>query len=479
MINILIFLPLVSGIVALFSGTSNARALLKTTAVLHLALTLLICAFRPAGGYWLSLDAAGLLFLLIASMLFCAVAFYACAYLELSANKREAHILAPVFGTEPQPVFIAFLLFFLASMGVVCAARHLGLLWVALEATTLATVPLICFHRTPQSLEAAWKYLMLCSVGIALALLGTFFLAEAAGKEQLPLLFDTLRANAGRLDPLWLKTAFAIAFIGYGTKMGLSPMHTWLPDAHSEAPAAVSALLSGALLNCAFLALLRINSICAAAGLGAFCAHIFLAFGLLSVVVAAALMLRQRDYKRLLAYSSVENMGIIAIGAGAGAPYAALLHAVNHSFTKASLFMLSGNILRKFKSKKIPDIKGLAAVLPKTAFLWTAGMIALLGLPPFGIFFSKLLVLKALLGSGHGVAAAVLLFMLAVVFAGVAYPVMEMLRPPQEETAPSPERYSFILPPLLLGLCVLFLGLCIPAAVDNLIKSAVAALGGQ
>jgi hydrogenase-4 component F len=479
MISLLVIVPFACGLAALFSSTAVARLILRGTAIAHLALVAALCVLRPAPGAWLELDAAGLLFLAVTSILFCSAAFYVCAYLDISANRREAHILAPVFGTEPQPVFIAFLLFFLASMTLACSARHLGLLWVALEATTLATVPLICFHRTPGSLEAAWKYLMLCSVGIALALLGTFFLAEAAGKVGLPMLFDTLRDGAQKLDPLWLKAAFAAAFVGYGTKMGLAPMHTWLPDAHSESPAAVSALLSGALLNCAFLALLRVHAVCCAAGLAVFCAHAFLVFGFISVGVAAALMLRRRDYKRLLAYSSVENMGLAALGVGAGAPYAALLQALNHSFTKAALFMLSGNMLRRYKSRNFSDIKGLPSVLPKTAFLWAAGITALVGLPPFGIFFSKLLLLKALLASGHFYVCALVLFALAVVFAAVSSPVMEMLRPAQEETGPAVERRSFILPPLILLCFVLLLGVCIPNALDALLKSAALAVGGQ
>ncbi|MDD2773948.1 MAG: proton-conducting transporter membrane subunit [Elusimicrobiales bacterium] len=478
MISAAILLPAVAGAAALFGGKALARFLLKATACAHLALVLYMCVFPQRGGYWLALDGAGLLFLVLASVLFAAAAFYAMGYLDHSAAHREAHVLSPLFGTEPQPVFIAFLLFFLASMSFVCASRHLGLMWVALEATTLASVPLICFHKTPRSLEAAWKYLMICSVGIALALLGNFFLTAAVGAREVPLLYDVLRQNAAKLDPLWLKAAFAVTFIGYGTKMGLAPMHTWLPDAHSEAPSLVSALLSGALLNCAFLSMMRVNAVCAAAGLGAFSAKVFLAFGLLSVVVAAALMLRQRDYKRLLAYSSVENMGIIAVAAGAGAPYAAMLHAANHSFTKAALFLLSGNILRRFRSKKIEDVKGLAQALPKTSFLWAAGMLAILGMPPFGIFWSKFLTLKALLGSGGYWAAGLLLFMLAAVFAGVAHPVMEMLRPVEGQSAPEPEKAVFLFPALLLGLCTLLLGVFIPAPVEALLKSAAAALGG-
>lgn len=477
MTSLPVLLPALAGVTALLAGKRNSKFILRAAACAQLTLAVMLCVFPPEPGYWLALDGAGQLFLLITSVLFTAAAFYAGGYLAYESDRKGGHILAPLFGTQPQPVFAAFMLFFLSAMSFVCVSRHLGLMWVALEATTLTSVPLICFHHMPRQLEAAWKYMMLCSVGIALALLGNFFIAAAIGAANLPLLHDTLRANAGALNPVWLKAAFAVSFIGYGTKMGLAPMHTWLPDTYSEAPSVV-ALLSGALLNCAFLCLMRVSSICSAAGLAQFSGKVFIAFGLLSVAVAAAFIIRQKNYKRLLGYSSIENMGIIVMATGAGAHYAAVLHTINHSLIKAMLFLLSGNILRQYKTKLIGEVHSLYITLPRTALLWAAGFAAILGLPPFGLFLSKLLVIKGLFGAKHYWAAGLLLFFIAVIFMSVTRFIMDMLRP-QENAEPAPEEWpSFIWPAALLGLGVLVLGIYIPAPLDGLIRSAACALGG-
>ena len=246
------------------------------------------------------------------------------------------------FVNFPEAVFAGCLLLFLATMTLVTVSRHLGLMWVGVEATTLASAPLIYFHRHHRSLEATWKYLLICSVGIALALLGNFFVAVAArsaGGPMIHLTIDDLVAHAGSLNPLWLKAAFLFFLVGYGTKMGLAPLHTWLPDAHSEAPSVVSALLSGALLNCAFLTILRTHSLLSAAGLAAFSSDLLVLFGLLSMAVAAVFILGQADFKRMLAYSSVEHMGILALGIGIGgaATFGAMLHAVNHSLDQGDV----------------------------------------------------------------------------------------------------------------------------------------------
>src|SRR5207245_2882632 len=252
-------------------------------------------------------------------------------------------------------VFCACLLLSLSMITLVILSHHLGLMWVAMEATTLAMAPNIYFYHTSRSLEATWKYLLICSVGIALALLGSFFLAYSTlhtGLES-TLLFDDLVQNAPKLSHPWLQAAFVLILVGYGTKMGLAPMHTWLPDAHGEAPAPVSALLSGALLPCAFLAILRIYQICVAAGDAAFARPIMLGIGLLSMATAAVFMIRQGDLRRLLAYSSVEHMGILVIGIAIGgwATFAALLHVINNGLTKAGLFLSAGNIQSAFGSK--------------------------------------------------------------------------------------------------------------------------------
>ena len=264
MIAALILLPVIAGLVT--SGIRPAgprRALLLAAAAGHAGLTALAWVHQPAAilDGWLALDALGLLFLSITSALFLVVAIYALGYFRREDwGRRQDFQEGTLFTNARERTFTCCLLLFLGTMTLVTVSQHFGLLWVAVEATTLASAPLIYFHRHRRSLEATWKYIMICSVGIALALLGNFFLAVAAtiGKhENVPMLLSSLTSEASLLHVPWLKAAFLFLLVGYGTKMGLAPLHTWLPDAHSESPSVISALLSGALLNCAFLAILR------------------------------------------------------------------------------------------------------------------------------------------------------------------------------------------------------------------------------
>jgi hydrogenase-4 component F len=336
MLEALLVVPTLAGVGAFVVRPDRLRrGLLVLTALIYMGLVIGSWVLRPAPawGGWLALDGPGLLVLGITSVLFLAAAIYAVGYLRHeSPGVREDFFEENVFFTnEPEAVFTGCLLLFLAAMTLVALSQHIGLLWVAVEATTLASAPLIYFHRHHRSLEATWKYLVICSVGIALALLGNFLLAVAAAGGtggSIPLVLGELIRAGSQLNLPWLKAAFLFLFIGYGTKMGLAPLHTWLPDAHSEAPSVVSALLSGALLNCAFLGIVRVA--CAAAGLETFTHEIFLGFGVLAV--AAIFIVGQA--KRMLAYSSVEHMGIIAVGMGLGG-VSGVLHAINHSFTKA------------------------------------------------------------------------------------------------------------------------------------------------
>jgi len=477
MIPALILLPLFGGVAAfLLRSDSLRRALVVGSVVAH-AFLVASCLWRRPPPVWaasLALDAAGLLFLTITSVLFVAVTVYGVGYLA----RVSSHPAKKTGGRfSPEAVFSGCLLLFLATVTLVTTAQHFGVLWVAVEATTLATAPLICFHRNPRSLEATWKYLLICSVGIALALLGNFFLAVAAGfgGEDVPLVLQDMLASAGNLNPTWLKLAFAFLLIGYGTKMGLAPLHTWLPDAHSEAPSMVSALLSGALLNCAFLALLRVDAICVAAGQGAFAAGLFMVFGLLSVGLAAVFLLGQRDYKRLLAYSSVEHMGLLAFGVGAGGRgiYGALLHAVNHSLVKSALFLLAGNLLARFGSKAVAEVRGARRLLPVTGTLWVLGFLAITGSPPFGVFLSKLVMLKGAVDEGHVFAAAALLVMLVIIFLGMGPVFLRMAggKPLEERSTAAREPLLSILPPLGLGALALLLGCYLPAPLYDLIDA--------
>lgn len=270
-------------------------------------------------------------------------------------------------------------------MTLVAMSHHLGLMWVAMEATTLVTAPLLYFNHNARSLEATWKYLLIGSVGIALALLGSLFLAYASLKSGLEstLLFDQLVKDAPQLSPPWLHAAFVLLFIGYGTKMGLAPMHTWKPDAYGEAPGIVGTLLAGGVTSCAFLAILRVYQICRAGADAEFARELMVAMGLVSMAIAAVFMVRQRDFKRMLAYSSVEHMGILVLGIGIGglAVYGALLHLINNGLTKGVLFLSAGNIHRAYGSKLTDHVRGAIVRVPLSASLFLAGFLAVTGSP--------------------------------------------------------------------------------------------------
>ncbi|HUI08072.1 MAG TPA: proton-conducting transporter membrane subunit [Verrucomicrobiae bacterium] len=487
---LLILIPAAAGGLAFFVRADRPRrALLVTTAAGHTSLTVSawVCRPRPTPGGWFALDGLGLLFLSITSVLFLAVSVYTLSYLR---RERQGGITdieeGFLFDNAPEATFTACLLLFLAAMTLVTVSQHVGLLWVAVEATTLASAPLIYFHRHHRSLEATWKYLLICSVGIALALLGNFFLAVAASHPQAgtsgsspSMLFANLGSQATQLHVPWLKAAFLLILVGYGTKMGLAPLHTWLPDAHSESPSVISALLSGALLNCAFLGIVRTQQVCVAAGLGGFSRQLLVGFGLISMAVAAAFIVGQSDYKRMLAYSSVEHMGILSLGIGLGGAgvFGALLHAINHSLTKAMLFLIAGNILGTFRTKSTVEVRGVLRALPVSGVVWLAGLFAITGSPPFGPFLSEFTILKASLDEGRTIVAVIYLALLAAIFIGMATVALRMA---QGEASREPQREPLIavLPPALLGAGVLLLGIYIPPAIDNLLHETARALGG-
>ena len=490
MLTALVLLPAAAAVLCFFiRAASLRRALLLGAAACHAGIALATW-FQPPADAWsgtLRLDPIGQPFLAVLSGLFLMAAVYAVGYLRReSPGPREDFLEGFRFTNAPEAVFTACLLFFLSTMTLVILSENMGLLWIAVEATTLASAPLIYFHRHHRSLEATWKYLVICSVGIGLALLGNFFLAVAAsspGGGSAPLSIHLLCERASQLHTPWLKGAFIFLLVGYGTKMGLAPLHTWLPDAHSEAPSVVSALLSGALLNCAFVGILRVFQICAAAGLAQYAQGYLVVFGLASIALAAAFLLAQRDYKRLLAYSSVEHMGILALGIGIGgaAAFGAMLHAVNHSLAKAMLFLLAGNILTVYRTKSAHEVRGVLHRIPVTGALWLAGLFAITGTPPFGTFVSELLILRGAMEQGRFLVAALYLAFLAVIFVGMA---ATMTRMAQGQAAPAPagtvearESRLAIGPPLALGLVVLLLGVYLPPSLDAVLRRAAEALG--
>jgi hydrogenase-4 component F len=467
----LVCLPLAAALLACLVRSERLRPwLLPAAAAAHLALALAAIGgpAAPDRG-WLVLDPPGRLVLLVASTLFFFCSIYSVHYLR---HHQE----------RPNAVFCACMLAFLGLMSLVACAQHLGLLWVAIEATTLATAPLIYFNHTPRSIEATWKYLLVCSVGIAVALLGSFFLGYAMlhGGIEPSLAYGDLLDEAPRLSRPWLRAAFVLLLVGYGTKVGLAPMHTWLPDAHSEAPSPVSALLSGALLNCAFLGVLRAQHLCAAAGEGAFASSVLIAVGLLSMAAAAAFVVGQRDLKRMLAYSSVENMGMLAIGIGVGglAATGALLHVVMNGLTKGMLFLSAGNIHEAYGSKMAGPVRGAMRRLPLSGAAFLLGFLAITGSPPFGPFLSQLAILNGTLEQGRYVVGGLYLALLLVVFLGMAGTVLPIVqgRPPSRPGAPARGRESLLaaIPVVALLALVVMLGVYLPPPLGALVQNAAA-----
>jgi hydrogenase-4 component F len=313
---------------------------------------------------------------------------------------------------------------FIFTMVLALTAANMGVMWVAIEATTISSAFLVGFSNDRRSLEAAWKYMIICSVGIALAMLGIIFLHIAAG--ELNWAFIVSHAGPDAFDKPSLRLAFIFILAGFGTKAGLAPMHTWLPDAHSQAPAPTSALLSGVLLNSAMYGILRALAIINRSLDPAFATNLLIASGFLSIAVAAGSIITQKDYKRLLAYSSIEHMGIISIGLGLLNPAAALLHMINHSFTKSALFLASGNIFLKYGTRDISRVKSLLKHMPWTGAIFLTGMLAITGMPPFSIFTSEFGIMVTAFKKWPWWAGTGLVLLLSLVFAGVVIAAFRM-----------------------------------------------------
>ncbi len=487
MIYALFLIPAVFALAVLVARRQwfNKLALLGA-GLIHLALVVRVHQVRPPAvlNGWFGVDALGLLFLSILSVLFLASAVYAAGYLRRRYEARAG---------ATDGIFVSMLLFFLSAATMVTLCQHFELLWVGIEATTLSSAPLIYFHRSRHSIEATWKYLVICSIGIALALFGNFFLAisvwqPGVASEHSSMLIQELASRGAQLNAPWLKTAFVFLFVGYGTKMGLAPMHTWKPDAYSEAPSLVSALLAGALINCTFLGILRTYQVCVAAGHAGFAQSIFVFFGLLSMAFATVFIVRQTDFKRLLAYSSVEHAGILSlsVGLGGSAVFGGMLHSVGHSLVKSMLFLVAGNLLAAYRSKMIVSVRGAVLALPYSGVLWIAGLLAITGAPPFGIFASELTILKSALDEGRFGVAALYLFFLAVIFIamiGVGIRMSFGSSSVEVDAAGAvalrQEKWWSIMPPLALGMAALVLGLWIPSGMTAFLSEAAHVLTGQ
>jgi len=475
MVLVLVIVPLVAALAAFLVPSERVRPwIVALTGAAHTAASIAIVAMGlrlSDAGRWLELDALGSLGLVLVSIVFLVCAVYSIGYLRVRSER-------------PNRVFCTVLLIFLAMTSLLMLSQHLTLMWVAMEATTLSTALLLYFNQNQRSLEATWKYLMVGSVGIALALLGTLFLAYSAliGLGDPTLMFPDLVRAGTDLSAPWLRTAFVLLLVGYGAKMGLAPLHTWKPDAYGEAPGVVGALLAGGMTTCAFVALLRVYRVADAGGQGDFARSLMVALGLLSMVTAAIFMVGQRDFKRLLAYSSVEHMGILVLGIGIGGPaiFAALLHTVNNALAKGVLFLAAGNIHRAFKSKRLEDVTGAIRRLPISGSLFLVGFLAITGAPPFGPFVSELLILVAAIDSHRYVIAALYLILLGVIFIGMGSTVLAVVQgePPEDPEGRTYRESPMKIVPMFASLALLLMmGIWIPAPVTALLEAAAKLLG--
>jgi hydrogenase-4 component F len=371
---------------------------------------------------------------------------------------------------------------FMFAMMLALLTNNMGLLWVAMEAATLSTVLLVSLYRTKASLEAAWKYFILCGVGIAQALFGTILLYFAAertlGRQGMTaLLWTHLNSVKAELEPTVLGLAFVFLLVGYGTKVGLAPLHNWLPDAHAEGPTPVSAVLSGLLLNVALYAVVRCKALAVGSIGPVMPGRMLMAFGLLSAVLGAFFLWRQRDIKRLFGYSSIEHMGIITFAFGLGGPvanFAALLHMTVHSLTKSSIFFTAGHASQAAGTQQIDGIRGLVGISPTIGWGLMLGSLAILGMPPFGVFASEFLVLTTAMRE-HPWTTPLLLIALGVAFAGIFMKVQPMVF--GESEAPKLPHSPALVPVFVHLAIVLMLGLYIPPALAEWYRAAARLIG--
>lgn len=489
--NILYYLPAVPLGTALIAFGIRSRRMVE---VVHLAgissvalLSLLLVQYVLRGQTLLALDgmlyADGLtaLLVLIIGVVGFLDGFYSIGYLrhDLAQGRVDAKGVCSYYG---------FYHLLLLTMVFAAISNNIAIMWVAIEATTLGSAFLVGFYKHKTAAEAVWKYVLICSVGLAFALYGTILTYSSAfavvQDAHRAMLWTELAGMARGLDPQVMKLAFVFILIGYGAKVGLVPMHTWLPDTYSEAPSPVSALLSGVLMKCVLFGILRYYPITLQAVGKEFPQTLLLIFGLLSVGVAAFFILVQNDIKRKLAYSSVEHVGIIATGLGAGGPLgilAALFHVINHSLTKSLLFCTVGNVARKYGTRDAQKIRGMLKVAPFTGFMFMAGLLAVVGAPPFSIFVSELMTLAAGLQGGYFWPMILFLVLLVIVFVAFIILISDtVLGFPPEDLPRGDAGWLCLLPIGILFVLMAGLGIHVPAPLNQLLQGAASVvLGGK
>ena len=450
----------------------------------------LILAFASATAVWTSgpivfepfeflslyLDAYSALMVAVVALVSWGAAFYAIGYL-----RHDVHVGRLIPSQVPQ--FYLWFHIFTSTMLAVVSTDNLGLMWAAIEATTLASAMLVALYRTREAIEAAWKYLIICTVGISLALFGVLLLyaagERAMGSGLATLSWRVLTDHATALDPTLVRLAFIFIIIGFGTKAGFAPLHTWLPDAHSQAPTPVSAVLSGVLLPCALYGIVRVHIIAVGTLGPTFSSNLLMLFGLGSAAIAVPFIARQHDLKRLLAYSSIEHIGIMAAAIGFGGPVAlfgGLLHLALHGVGKATLFFAAGAVLQRFGTSNMLRMSGAIVALPTSGLVLLIGGLALAGAPPFGFFVTEFSVVTGGFTRGYPWVSVGLLACIAAIFVGILFHLSRVALGRPRESIELGENWGqrvFLAVPMI-GL--LLVGIWVPTPLANAISQAAAIL---
>jgi hydrogenase-4 component F len=482
---ILLLLPLATAILCLNVSKKRILEAVNITGSALIVFTTLVIACRVFAGYdegwgqFIYIDALSAFVLCIIAVVGFIAALYSIGYTTHDILEKE-------FPESRLKWYYFWFYIFVFTMFCVVVSANLGIMWVAVEATTLASALLVGFYDKQGSLEAAWKYIIICTVGIIFALFGTILLHYAAvpvtGEGGGSLNWQTLNRVAKYLDPNLLKLAFIFILVGYGTKVGLPPMHTWLPDAHSQAPSPISAMLSGVLLNCAFYGILRFHVIVSSALGSQFSSNLLIIFGVLALAIALPFIMIQHDIKRLLAYSSIEHMGIIAAAVGLGsklALFGAFMHMINHALTKSTLFFIVGNASQHYRTKKINRIKGLVKSMPVTGPMLLVGGLAIAGAPPFSIFTSEFYILSSGFAQGRYLLSSLMLLLITFIFTGIifAFSKMALGTPPGRVKKGEPGKFTLTV--IIIALIPVFvLGIYMPPFIQDILNQVTAVIIG-
>lgn len=477
---VMMIAPLAAAAGCLLTRSARAAEILNLVASLIVFVSAIPLTILSAGGpfhYWdgyVVLDLTGAWVILCTAIVYLLASIYSIGYMRLLGEDEKLWAFYALFG--------GFALTILLS----AVMNNAGLYWIAIELTTLVSTFLVGFERAAESIEAAWKYIIIVSAGISLALLGTvlfYWCGSFVLGPTYDMTWDALREAAPRMNPALATLSFLLVLVGYGTKVGLAPMHAWLPDAHSESPAPISAMLSGALLNSAMLGIVRYLTVADAAQTGHLARTTLVAFGVVSLLVGALFIVRQNGIKRLMAYSSVEHMGVVALGFGFGGPLGiagAFYHMLNHSLNKSLMFFGAGNVMRSYGSKEIRDIHGVWQQFPVQGALWLAGAAAITGAPPFGLFLSELIILRAGFENGYAWAVYAMVVLLVVIFIGFLNHFRAMYFDGEDDAGQPPAPVSrWCVAPMWLALApLLVFGLWWPSDLWNHFMAAAQSLTG-